>query len=335
MHSDFNDEEDERPAVKSKEFSASRSCFKSILENKAFCYGKMKILKKISQKKLHVLLVNFQYDTKPRILKVYPFKNGKPSISFYNEARFRDIRHQNIISMIHYSISEELEVNGSPITCSFILMEYASYGDFSSVIALQKNIYDDKLARTYFHQLINGLEYLHSLGACHHDIKTHNLLLDECFDLKIADFDLSYHEDDKKIKSKGTENYRPPELREGRVEHPFAVDIYSAGIVLFVLKTGGRLPFGEEDWYNTSSITGKLKTKPEEFWDVHSRFHEKLDFFDHDFREIFSSLIEPDPAKRIKIEDIKKNKWFCKETYSRSELNDKLRSHFNTMKIIS
>jgi hypothetical protein len=47
MHSDFNDEEDERPAVKSKEFSASRSCFKSILEHKDFCYGKMKILKKM------------------------------------------------------------------------------------------------------------------------------------------------------------------------------------------------------------------------------------------------------------------------------------------------
>lgn len=237
--------------------------------------------------------------------------------------------------MIRYSISEELEINGSHITCSFILMEYASYGDFSSIVSLQKYNYDDKLARTFFHQLIDGLEYLHLLRVCHHDIKIHNLLLDECFDLKIADFDLSYHEDDKKIKSKGTENYRPPELKEGRVEYPFAVDIYSAGIVLFVMKTGGRLPFGEEDWNNNFSLFTKLRNKPDEFWDIHSRFHAKSDFFDFDFREIFTRMVDPDPAKRIRIEDIKKTNWYCKDVYSRSELSEKLRNHFNLMKIIS
>ena len=70
-----------------------------------------------------------------------------------------------------------------------------------------------KLARTYFRQLIDGLEYLHSQGVRHLDLKLENLLIGDDYQLKIIDFDLSYMSGDTQILTRGSKFYRAPELR--------------------------------------------------------------------------------------------------------------------------
>ena len=49
----------------------------------------------------------------------------------------------------------------------------------------------------------------------------------------------------EKITTKGTQNYRAPEITKGSCVDPYAADIYSAGVILFLLKTGGRIAFNE------------------------------------------------------------------------------------------
>jgi len=95
---------------------------------------------------------------------------------------------------------------------SYIVITLAPYGDFLDLIIHYRVPFDEILVRTYFHQLIEGLEYLHESGVCHLDIKTENLLLGADFKLKITDFDLSYIAGDEKIKSFGTKFFRAPEL---------------------------------------------------------------------------------------------------------------------------
>lgn len=56
-------------------------------------------------------------------------------------------------------------------------MEYAPYGNFSKLMSKAKIYNDEKLTRTYFHQLVEGLEYLHSQDIAHLDLKFCNLLL--------------------------------------------------------------------------------------------------------------------------------------------------------------
>lgn len=71
-------------------------------------------------------------------------------------------------------------------------MEYAPNKDFFDALMEIKVKFDDTLVRTYFHQLVSGVEYLHSHGIAHLDLKLENLMLGENFELKIIDFDLSY-----------------------------------------------------------------------------------------------------------------------------------------------
>lgn len=90
--------------------------------------------------------------------------------------------------------------------------------------------------------MIDGLEYLHNEGVSHLDIKPDNILLSKDFELKICDFDLSYLEGDEKIKSNGTKYFRAPELFFNHCSNTKKADIFSAGILLFILKSGGILP---------------------------------------------------------------------------------------------
>lgn len=102
------------------------------------------------------------------------------------------------------------------------------------------------MPRTLFRQLIEGMDYLHSNGISHLDIKLDNLVLSDDGLLKIIDFDASHQKDSgKKIISRGTKVYRAPEIRSSECENGFAADIYSCGILLFCFVMG-RYPYLEK-----------------------------------------------------------------------------------------
>jgi len=325
----LTDLNDQQSPLKSEVISASRSCFQQPLNDIKDNYSDLNVIKRISNGKCIILLVVSNSTGNYYVLKCFPFENDKISKSFENELRFKNIRHKNIINLIHSEVNANIESQGKIVPVAFIVMEHAPYGDFNEILKIQKSDPDDKLVRTYFHQLIDGIEYLHSQGICHLDIKIRNLLIGNGFQLKIADFDLSYFKGDPKIKSRGTENFRSLELKYGKCTDPFAADIYSAGIVLFILKTGGILPYGEDDDYQGVNLYNLLLCNTNEFWRIHSRFHKKgMDTFDEPFKQLFISMVSADPSKRISIEDIKKSKWYNEPIYSDEELYNKLSVHF-------
>lgn len=67
------------------------------------------------------------------------------------------------------------------------MLELASGGELFDFVA-QTGAFSESVARYYFHQLIEGLEYVHRRGITHRDLKPENLLFDSEFNLKIADF---------------------------------------------------------------------------------------------------------------------------------------------------
>jgi serine/threonine protein kinase len=69
-----------------------------------------------------------------------------------------------------------------------------------------------KLARTIFSQILETVEFTHSKGYCHRDIKLENVFLTDDYKLKLGDFGCASLLDEELITCKGTEMYMPPEV---------------------------------------------------------------------------------------------------------------------------
>ncbi|KAK6932698.1 Protein kinase domain [Dillenia turbinata] len=92
----------------------------------------------------------------------------------------RLVRHPNVVQLYEVMATK---------TNIYFTMEYAKGGELFNKVAKGKR--KDDLARKYFQQLIGAVDFCHSRGVYHHDLKPENLLLDEDENLKVLDFGLS------------------------------------------------------------------------------------------------------------------------------------------------
>jgi len=283
------------------------------------------VVKALNKAKFPVYLVNSKVTKQNYAMKVFPYANNKPHAYFENESRFSFVNHPNVIRTHHVENERETISKGVSKKVSYTIMEFAPNGDFFDFIMNHNKDIDDKLIRTYFRQLIEGLEYLHNNGVSHMDLKLENLLLGNDFTLKIADFDLSHYANDTKVLSRGTKFYRPPEVIQGRCKNTQAADIYSAGIILFTLKTRGMLPHAEDNRVAGVDFAGLLYTNNSEFWAKHCEIQKKeASFFDQDFKDLFNAMINLNPSDRASIQQIKKSNWYNGSVYTAEEVKAKV-----------
>ena len=112
-------------------------------------------------------------------------------------------------------------------------------------------------ARSWFRQLMNGIEHFHSVDVCHRDLKPQNILIDGEGNLKITDFGLAgvcgkaaehlaAQPCSELLETTcGTPNYVAPEVLMDQPYNGKAADLWSAGVILYVL-LAGFLPFDEQ-----------------------------------------------------------------------------------------
>ena len=275
-----------------------------------FDYENIHVGKLLCKAKSSVYLAYSPTYNRNYALKVFVYDEEKPHRHFRNEVRFHFLSHPNVIKFTHVEEQTFMPYKGKEKQISCILMEYAPYGNFFDFLKMKPNM-NEKLIRTYFRQLIDGLEYLHSKGVWHLDVKPDNLLLGDDFKLKIADFDLSYMKGDIKIVSKGTRYFRAPELKAGQCKNVGAADVYAAGLILFILKCEGVVPHVEDGLYQGIDLFRLLNTNSQRFFRMHSLIQGRdLFFFDLDFKELFLSMVRFHPDDRVTIPDIKKSKWY-------------------------
>lgn len=140
--------------------------------------------------------------------------------------------------------------------------------------------------------MVSSIEYLHQNGVYHLDLKPENILLDERYSIKIGDFDRACKANDFGVLTTGTKNYRSPELRSEKCKNPKASDIYSLGVILFIMKTGGLLPCNEDNNNMSKLLRGWMSKKMNLFWDAHTKFlKESIDLFSESFKELFEGMI--------------------------------------------
>jgi len=181
-----------------------------------------------------------------------------------------------------------------------MVMEYAAGGELKEHLTT-KGRQSETEARRILIQIINAIEYCHSLNVVHRDLKLENILFadERQRKVKIVDFGIAgLVQDDKPEKSKaGSLRYMAPEiLSRENIEARPSIDIWSIGCILFALVCG-ELPF------NGSSREIKSKVQKGEF-----QFPQDCTLSYH-CRKLIKSMLTVDYRKRIAIKQVLKHPW--------------------------
>jgi len=144
-----------------------------------------------------------------------------------------------------HALAHRYEVISTPTDIIFVL-EYAGGELFNFIVAHGRM--PEPRARRFFQQIISGIEYSHRLKIVHRDLKPENVLLDDDLNVKIADFGLSNEisDGDFLTTSCGSPNYAAPEVIRGGIYAGPEIDVWSSGVILYVMLCG-RLPFEDDD----------------------------------------------------------------------------------------
>uniref|UniRef100_A0A0C9SAD2 non-specific serine/threonine protein kinase n=1 Tax=Wollemia nobilis TaxID=56998 RepID=A0A0C9SAD2_9CONI len=203
------------------------------------------------------------------------------------------IKHPNVVQLYEVMASK---------TKIYIVLEFVSGGELFDKIVNHGRLKEDE-ARRYFQQLINAVDYCHSRGVYHRDLKPENLLLDTYGNLKISDFGLSalsqqVRDDGLLHTTCGTPNYVAPEVINDKGYEGATADLWSCGVILFVLMAG-YLPFDDS---NLMTLYKKIY---------------KADFtcpswFSSHAKKLITRILDPNPKTRITIPEILENEWFKK-----------------------
>lgn len=249
-------------------------------------------------------------------LKAFPLEPSCYNIFLQEKRILEKLKHKNIVRF-----QPQFHTVNKQFNCNFLLTEFAQYGNFFTLVT-SKGLATERLVRTYFHHLIEGLEYMHSCGIAHLDIKLENLLLGNDFQMKITDFDQSQEIGDSCLKARGSAFYRAPEILENNCTNFSAADIYSAGIVLFTMKAG-EFPFFERDdgkviHYDLFISDNKL------FWENKVSSRKNKNCFSEDFKELINGMLAADPDRRYKIRDIKSSNWYNGPILDDQELKEEM-----------
>ncbi|XP_058081477.1 CBL-interacting serine/threonine-protein kinase 8-like isoform X1 [Magnolia sinica] len=201
------------------------------------------------------------------------------------------VRHPHVVRL-HEVLASRTKI--------YIILEFITGGELFDKIVRHGRLSETE-SRRYFQQLIDGVDYCHCKGVYHRDLKPENLLLDSQGNLKISDFGLSASPEPGVSLLRttcGTPNYVAPEVLSHKGYHGAVADIWSCGVILYVLMAG-YLPFDEID---LTTLYSKI---------------ERADFscpswFPVGAKSLIHRILDPNPETRIRIEEIRSDEWFRK-----------------------
>lgn len=242
------------------------------------------------------------------IHKGYAIKHGRISAKQINmEVSLHSHigQHPNII---------EWFASGEDAVWKWIAMEYAAGGDLFDKIEADVGV-PEKIAHLYFLQLIGSVSFMHSKGVAHRDLKPENILLSETGDLKLADFGMATmfeYKGQRKLSATmcGSPPYIAPEVLEtARADQRSMqlrysadlVDIWSCGVILFVL-LAGNTPWDEPT---------KGSWEFQEFIRTEGRSTDALwQKLPSEALSLLRGMMNIDPRKRFSFAQIRQHPWY-------------------------
>ncbi|KAI9497229.1 kinase-like domain-containing protein [Zychaea mexicana] len=202
-----------------------------------------------------VKLAVHQNDSHKKLaVKIIRRRGSKDDDEFREE---RTLREANILSLLHHPYIVNLK---APIIVDdhyyYLMMEYVSGGQLLDYIISHGKL-KEKHARRFARQIMSALDYCHRNSIVHRDLKIENILISRTGHVKIIDFGLSnlFSPDTPLSTFCGSLYFAAPELLNGKSYNGPAADVWSFGIVLYVLVCG-KVPFDDQ---TTQTLHEKIK----------------------------------------------------------------------------
>ena len=223
----------------------------------------------------------------------------------------KKLDHPNIVKYYDYFEDEEN---------IYIIMEYLEGCTLKQYIKKNETILEDN-ARIIIKQLLTALSYLHyTCDICHRDIKPENIMFRDKNDinnLKLLDFGLSLDRFESKnyLENCGTLVYMAPELFSHNVKYTKGVDVWSVGIILYMLLMKGKNPFyNKEDKRETviKNIKNNNVSFPNDNTDIYQI--SKMG------KDLISKLLKKNPVYRYTIRSALEHPWITLKKFDKIPL---------------
>lgn len=211
------------------------------------------------------------------------------------------LKHPNVVRL-HEVLASKTKI--------YMVLEFVTGGDLFDRIS-SKGKLSEAAGRKLFQQLIDGVSYCHDKGVFHRDLKLENVLYSKG-NIKISDFGLSalpqhFRNDGLLHTTCGSPNYVAPEVLANKGYNGSTSDIWSCGVILFVILTG-YLPFDDR---NLVVLYQKIfKGDPQiPKWVTPGA------------KNLIRKILDPNPVARITLAGIKADEWF-KQDYTPANPDD-------------
>ncbi|CAO3596103.1 unnamed protein product [Absidia cylindrospora] len=185
------------------------------------------------------------------------------------------------------------------------IMEFAPNDLFN--IVMSGRMSRDEIACCW-KQMLDGVNYLQSMGIAHRDLKLDNMVLDERGILKLIDFGctvvIKYPHENKVHRSKGicgSDPYIAPEQYTAPDYDATLTDLWSCGIVyvcMIIRRFPWRIPRPAQDQSFKNFITPSSESA--------ARLFKMLP---RESRSILARILEPEPTKRCTLQDVLNDPW--------------------------
>ena len=239
--------------------------------------------------------------------KVVLKAGAEVAIKIIDKAKVEDMqdiqREIEIMNMVdHPNVINLFEIFDEPKKMNLVL-ELVTGGElFDRIVA--KGNYSEKDAATCMSQLCQALDYLHTKKIVHRDLKPENLLYASPADdanLKVADFGLArmLTAGDMMKTACGTPGYVAPEILKNKGYDSGAVDMWSTGVILYILLCGFP-PFYEEE---LPALFDQI---------LHARYDFPSPWWDNisaDGKDLVKKLLELDVKKRLTAAQVLAHPW--------------------------